>query len=239
MDVTTVVAAIALLMIGVERIWPGSHLPVRDGFWMRAWVASAVQAGCVFMAGALWDGPMQAHRHRALDGLGVIGGAAVGYLVVTFVYYFWHRARHASPLLWRLFHQLHHSPARIEVVTSFYKHPLEMLINGVLSSAILYLGCGLGPEAASLAVLATGLAELFYHWNVRTPYWLGYLVQRPESHRVHHERGRHGGNFSDLPLWDMLFGTFHNPRPGHVVECGFEPARERRLVAMLAGRRVS
>ena len=56
--------------------------------------------------------------------------------------------------------------------------------------------------------LLTGIAELFYHWNVRTPHWLGYFVQRPESHCVHHQRGRHRNNYSDLPLWDIAFGTF-------------------------------
>jgi hypothetical protein len=28
---------------------------------------------------------------------------------------------------WLIFHQLHHSPSRIEAVTSFYKHPIEIL----------------------------------------------------------------------------------------------------------------
>ncbi|MBK9657441.1 MAG: sterol desaturase family protein [Rhodanobacteraceae bacterium] len=48
-------------------------------------------------------------------------------------------ARHQIPLLWRYLHRVHHSPARIEVLTSFYKHPLEILLNGVLMSSILYV----------------------------------------------------------------------------------------------------
>ena len=31
----------------------------------------------------------------------------------------------------------------------------------------------------------------FQHANIRTPRWLGYLVQRPESHSLHHARGVH------------------------------------------------
>ena len=58
--------------------------------------------------------------------LGRTGGAIVGYLVITFVYYWWHRARHEVPILWRCFHQVHHSPQRIEIITSFYKHPVEI-----------------------------------------------------------------------------------------------------------------
>jgi len=46
----------------------------------------------------------------------------------------WHRARHESDFLWRWLHQVHHSPVRIEIMTTFYKHPVEQLVNGVLSS---------------------------------------------------------------------------------------------------------
>jgi sterol desaturase/sphingolipid hydroxylase (fatty acid hydroxylase superfamily) len=95
-----------------------------------------------------------------------------------------------------------------------------LLANSVLSSAILYLMVGLGPQAAAQTVLITGLAELFYHWNVKTPYWLGFIVQRPESHCLHHQEGVHGFNYSDLPVWDMLFGTFRNPRQWR-ARCGF------------------
>ena len=65
---------------------------------------------------------------------------------VTFIYYWWHRSRHEATFLWRWFHQFHHSPQRIEIITSFYKHPLELIANGILSSAILYGLVGLGRE---------------------------------------------------------------------------------------------
>jgi sterol desaturase/sphingolipid hydroxylase (fatty acid hydroxylase superfamily) len=133
-----------------------------------------------------------------------------------------------------MFHQIHHSAQRIEIVTSFYKHPSEILANGLLSSVILYWVAGLGPEAASGAVLLTGLAELVYHWNVSTPHWLGYLFQRPESHCLHHQEGIHSYNYSDLPVWDMLFGTFRNPRQ-FTSRCGLGSEAEHRLGDMLLG----
>lgn len=37
-------------------------------------------------------------------------------------------------------------------------------------------------------------------------------MQRPESHSYHHARGIHRDNYADLPVFDILFGTFHNPR---------------------------
>lgn len=226
MESVLVVAAVAAVMFAVERAAPGRLWPRVRGWWWRALLFNALQIGIVRVTGLLVDPYLAPLRPWSLDALGVYGGGAVGYVVVTFVYYWWHRARHASPFLWRWLHQLHHSPKRIEVVTSFYKHPLELLANGVLTSAIVYLVVGLGPDAASLTVALTGLAELVYHWNVRTPYWLGFVIQRPESHCIHHEDGVHHYNFGDLPLWDLMFGTLRNPRAWD-GRCGLGDAEER------------
>ncbi|HJL19615.1 MAG TPA: sterol desaturase family protein [Sandaracinaceae bacterium LLY-WYZ-13_1] len=231
--VPLIVLVCALAMMGVELVRPGRRWPRVAGWWGRAIVLNATQAAMVFVTGWLVDDWMRAHRPWSADGLGPWLGALLGYLVITFVYYWWHRARHALPGLWRWVHQVHHSPQRLEILTSFYKHPLEMALNGVLSSAALYLVVGLGAEAALYAVLLTGLAELFYHWNVSTPRWLGYLVQRPEMHQLHHARGAHAFNYADLPLWDLLFGTFRNPTR-FTGRCGFD--REGALGPMLAGR---
>ena len=232
------VLATAVLLIAVETLGRGRKWPGVRGWWARAIALNGVQVGVAFLGSTTWDTWMEGLRPFDADGLGTFGGAAVGYVAITFVYYWWHRARHASPFLWRWFHQVHHSPQRIEILTSFYKHPFEILANGLLSSAILYFLVGLGPEAAALAILATGLAELFYHWNTRTPHWVGYLIQRPESHCVHHEEGLHHFNYGDLPLWDMLFGTFRNPREWN-ARCGVGSEAEHRLGEMLRGVEVS
>ena len=228
------VAVVGLGMLWVEWRRPGRTWPRVASWWPRALALTACQVGAVWLAGTLWDGWMVVHRPWSADALGPVGGALVGYFATTFVYYWWHRWRHEVPSLWRWCHQVHHSPQRIEIITAFYKHPIELVANAVLSSAVLYLGVGLGPAAASGAFLLTGLAELFYHWNVRTPHWLGFVIQRPESHVVHHEAGLHAFNYADLPLWDMLFGTFRNPRRWQ-SRCGFGPEKEPRLLEMLAG----
>jgi sterol desaturase/sphingolipid hydroxylase (fatty acid hydroxylase superfamily) len=231
-----VVSCAAAAMMAVETARGARRWPEVAGWWARATALSAVQTGVVLLAGLTWERWMRAHRVWSADTLGAPWGALLGYVVLTFVYYWWHRARHASDLLWRYLHQVHHSPQRLEVLTSFYKHPLEILANGLLSSSVLFLGLGLDVRAAAGAVALSGLAELVYHWNVRTPHWLGYVFQRPESHCVHHQEGLHAYNYSDLPLWDMLFGTFRNPRRWD-ARCGFGEA-EHRLGEMLRGRAV-
>jgi sterol desaturase/sphingolipid hydroxylase (fatty acid hydroxylase superfamily) len=236
--ITGLVGALAVVMIVVERVKPGRLWPKVPGWWTRALLLDGVQIASVFLAGRTYDAWIGTHRPWSADGLGLWGGAAVGYVVHTFVYYWWHRFRHDVGPLWRWVHQVHHSPQRIEVITSFYKHPIELAINGVLSSVVLYAIVGLGPEAGTLAMVMNGVAELFYHWNVRTPVWLGYLVQRPESHCVHHQEGLHRHNYADLPVFDMMFGTFLNPK-GWAGRCGFGDERSNRLGEMLAGRDVT
>jgi sterol desaturase/sphingolipid hydroxylase (fatty acid hydroxylase superfamily) len=237
-EFTLIVLGLAIVMIAIEPLSSGRRWPRVRGWIPRALALNAAQAAMVFITGMTWDRWFPQLRLWDASGLGLVPGALLGYLVITFVYYWWHRARHEIPFLWRWFHQVHHSPQRIEVITSFYKHPLELLANGALSSFVLYVLVGLDPAAGAIAVAITGVAELFYHWNVRTPYWIGFLIQRPESHCIHHRAGWHRSNFADLPLWDMLFGTFENPRRFDTA-CGFGPAGESKLVPMLLGRDVN
>lgn len=229
-----IVLATAVVMIAYEARKPGRKWPEVRGWWFRAAALNFVQVGVVFLAGNIWDPWFRSVRPWSAEWMGPTWGGLVGYFAITFVYYWWHRFRHSSDFCWRWFHQVHHSPQRIEVITSFYKHPFEIVVNGVLSSLVLYVLVGVNAEGATLAVLLSGLAELFYHWNVTTPYWLGFIFQRPESHCVHHQQGLHKYNYSDLPLWDMLFGTFYNPREWN-EQCGFGEEREQRFGEMLLG----
>ena len=231
-----VVACFFVAMGLVERCQPARLWPARPQWLGRAVLLNGAQVGGVFLATATWDRYLPDLALWSADQLGLWGGALLGYLVITFIYYWWHRARHEVAWLWGILHQIHHSPQRIELLTSFYKHPLEIVANGILSSSILYVLVGTSPTQAGLAVLLTGIAELFYHWNIKTPYWVGFLIQRPESHCIHHQRNKHTNNYSDLPLWDMLFGTFDNPR-AEQFDCGFEGNGELDLLMMLLGRK--
>ncbi len=233
--VAAVVFAFAVLMFCVERLRAAREWPIVPTWWARVIALNGFQVAIVFVVGKLWDPFLDTHRLWNGSELGLNAQVLVGYLAITFIYYWWHRWRHEVPLLWRFVHQVHHSPQRLEIVTSFYKHPLEIALNGLLSSAILFTLVGVSPLAASISVGITGVAELVYHWNVKTPYWLGFIFQRPESHCVHHEQGSHTHNFSDLPLWDILFGTFHNPRKFD-GRCGFAEDAELQLGALLLGR---
>lgn len=173
------------------------------------------------------------HRLLDLSGLGVVGGAIVGYLAVSLVSYVWHRSEHRFNFLWRLFHQLHHSPNRLDISGAAFTHPTEVVVSGLYSIGITVFILGLDPVAAALTGYIGAFYSMFQHWNIRTPRWLGYIIQRPESHCHHHEMGVHAGNYGDLPLWDILFGTFRNPG-SFTGNVGFEGEASRRVGAMLA-----
>ncbi|HEY8009535.1 MAG TPA: sterol desaturase family protein [Rudaea sp.] len=221
-------------MIIVEQIWPARNFPPRRG-WQ--WI------GAAFLVLSLTIGTLLPlylpvdwmAEHRLFDGtrLGVIGGAIAGFVVLEAAVYAWHRSAHTFSPMWRGFHQLHHSPLRVDIAGSMLFHPLETVVYTLIPLAITVLVLGLDPLAAAIVGYVFSLAAFFQHWNVRTPPWMGYILQRPESHCVHHRKGAHYYNFSDLPLWDIVFGTFKNPKK-YMGECGFEGGADARIGAMLA-----
>ena len=238
MESTTIIVLIAgLLMLIAEKLVPRSQFSKPKGWWPRTGLLNLSQAAIVFVAGTYCDPIIQQLALFDLSTYSQSIQIAAGYLLITFVYYWWHRARHQNSFLWRTLHQIHHSTTSLEVAASFYKHPLEMFLNSLLSSFILYTILGLSVEAATSAVLVTGLAELVYHWNIKTPYWLGFIFQRPESHCVHHAEGHHKDNYSDLPLWDILFNTFNNPRIS-TNQCGYKNDGTSAFKLMLRFKRV-
>ena len=213
------IIAIGLLLIILERIIPDQKLPHVKGWWVRVVIVNSLQLGIIVLGAFTWDRWLLNWKLLSINLPPMLGGF-LGYFVVTFVFYWWHRWRHDINILWLLFHQLHHSPNRIETITSFYKHPLEIIFNSIIVGLVNYVLLGLSVESAAWSLFYASLGEYFYHMNIRTPHWVGFFFQRPEMHRIHHQRGKHYQNFADFPLWDMLFGTFRNPREEQFA-CGF------------------
>jgi sterol desaturase/sphingolipid hydroxylase (fatty acid hydroxylase superfamily) len=234
MDTYLIILGIAGAFLTAERLIPGRELPLSRGWHLRAWLLNTAQLGIVVFGGYTWvvwlQGPSLLHLEAT--GLPAMAQGFVCWFVGTFVFYWWHRARHASDLLWRL-HQVHHSASRIETLTSFYKHPLEIAINSVLSSAIIFVLLGAAVEAAAWYSFFAALGEFYYHMNVRTPRWTGWFLQRPEHHSIHHQLGVHHYNYGDITWWDRLFGTFEEAE-GFAPRCGYAGDREQRLAEMLA-----
>jgi len=99
--IPVIVLVAALAMMVVEAMQSGRKWPKVPGWWFRALLLNGVQVGAVWIAGVGWNGWMLRHRPWNADVLGVNGGAIIGYVTITFFYYWWHRWRHQSDFLWR------------------------------------------------------------------------------------------------------------------------------------------
>jgi len=243
MNTTDLIGALVpltyLVMLAIESIWPARVFPQRRG-WRWVGIGFLLLIGVVGTVVPLLIDPEWAAAHRWLDGrgLGIAGGTVVGYFVLSGVMYAYHRSVHTVPLLWRLTHQMHHSPQRVDISGSLVFHPIDMVAQVLLQLFVSVIVLGLDPLAAALTGYVAAFYGMFQHWNVHTPAWLGYLIQRPEAHCEHHRLGVHAWNYGDLPIWDILLGTFNNPR--HFEgECGFASPHDRRLGAMLGLRDVN
>jgi sterol desaturase/sphingolipid hydroxylase (fatty acid hydroxylase superfamily) len=220
-----------------ERLFPGRALPHVRGWHVRALLAF----GAYFLLSSylplLWADTLAPLQLFDLSGWPTLGAAALGLVVYEFGAYAYHRSIHRFDVLWRANHQMHHSAERLDVYGAFWFSPLDM-IGWTLVPSVMLTILGLPPAAATLTILAVTFLSIFQHANLRTPRWLGYIVQRPESHTIHHARGVHAKNYADLPLIDMLFGTFENPR-SYEHATGFWHGASARVLDMLLWRDVS
>jgi len=114
-------------MYMVERLRPARKFPKVKG-WGLAGAGFMVLMMSASVVTPLLLPVEWLAAHRWIDGtrLGIVGGTIVGYLAVSLAAFLWHRAEHGVPILWRAFHQLHHSPTRLDIPGSVYFHPLDV-----------------------------------------------------------------------------------------------------------------
>jgi sterol desaturase/sphingolipid hydroxylase (fatty acid hydroxylase superfamily) len=163
--------------------------------------------------------------------------APLAFALADAIGWFTHHAIHRVRPLWRWMHQLHHSPERVDVAGALYLHPLDAT-RQIVTLAVAAGALGLSRGAAALVAYLWIAAQLFVHANLRTPQRLGWIIQRPEAHAVHHARGLHAYNYGLLTIWDRMFGTLRNPRTYGNDAAGFWDGSSRHVLAMLVGREV-
>jgi sterol desaturase/sphingolipid hydroxylase (fatty acid hydroxylase superfamily) len=225
-----------VLALVLERLFRAQNLP-KVRFWLvKGIVFFVLTAGVNAVVPMLVAWLVGRHAPLHLAGIGFLPGVLVAFLVGDAAGYAVHRFMHSVPFVWRWTHQMHHSAERMDLAGLSYSHPIDMLLTfGLPGLAVGPLGLGSGALAA--AGFVNFLYAVFQHSNVRTPHWLGYILQRPEMHALHHQRGVHAYNYGNLPLWDALCGTYRNPKT-FPDAYGFWPGASKRLGAMLLGRDV-
>ncbi|MEQ8747502.1 sterol desaturase family protein [Pyruvatibacter sp.] len=149
-------------------------------------------------------------------------------LLKDFFRYWYHRALHEVPFLWR-FHAAHHSVERLYWLNGIRSHPIEVIGQALLFAVPLAL---LQPsvEIAVVAVLMQLSIGIFQHANLdlKLGFW-EYIFSIGDNHRYHHYPDKQVGDSNyggEFIVWDILFGTFHKvngERPQDKIGIGTAP----------------
>lgn len=158
-------------------------------------------------------------------------GLLITYLLVDdFMQYWYHRAAHQLPFLWKL-HRPHHQAEEMGFFVSYRNAALYYLVmpNIWWVGIMTFLGGGLvvaiGLVLKQLIIISSH-STMVYDKYLYGPKWLAPLAfvwERifitPAFHHAHHGKtqldgiSEPNGNFGNMfSLWDQLFGTAHYTR---------------------------
>jgi sterol desaturase/sphingolipid hydroxylase (fatty acid hydroxylase superfamily) len=166
-------------------------------------------------------------------------GLVFDLLVLDFWIYWWHRANHRVPFLWR-FHEVHHLDQFLDVTTAVRFHLGEVLLSAIVRGAIIII---LAVPSMSVVIFETALllATMFHHSNMKLPAGLeralSWLVVTPSIHWVHHHALRRDtdSNYATvLSIWDKLFASRSPTKRSPDLEIGVEGESEEPFLSLVS-----
>ena len=133
--------------------------------------------------------------------------------LTDFVQYWFHRAFHQVPFLWR-FHAVHHSAKTMDWLAGSRMHIAEIIGLRGLTIIPMYV-LGFAESALHIYIFLVYLNATFIHANVRfNVEWLKPFIVTPRFHHWHHgiEKEAINVNYAIHFSWlDRLFGTYYMP----------------------------
>ena len=134
-------------------------------------------------------------------------------LVVDLATYWVHRTFHQVPWLWS-FHAIHHSSQHLDWLAGSRMHVVDVLVTRSAAFLPVFV-LGFDAQALYAYLVFVSFHAVFIHANVRWRFpYLRWVIATPQYHHWHHTSDEEGldKNFAGfLPLWDVLFGTAHQP----------------------------
>ena len=163
----------------------------------------------------------------------------LAFLLMDLTFYWWHRANHRIPLLWR-FHNIHHLDPDLDVSTAFRFHFGELAFSSAFRVAqIGLIGPSLGSYLLYEAVFQAG--TLFHHSNMRLPIraerLLVKFVVTPRMHGIHHSQvpEETNSNYATVfSFWDRLHRTLRLNIPQGEINIGIPGYTEDRDNALVS-----
>jgi sterol desaturase/sphingolipid hydroxylase (fatty acid hydroxylase superfamily) len=165
-------------------------------------------------------------------------GLGLDLLILDCWIYWWHRANHRLPFLWR-FHEVHHLDETLDATSALRFHFGEVVMSSLVRAALIWV---MDMPITSVVVFETLLALLtmFHHSNLRLPVKLegalSQVIVTPSIHWVHHHaiRADTDSNYAaGLSVWDRLFGSRSSTRRSADMPIGVEGRRDRSLGGLL------
>ena len=257
MSVQSLLSLKALLVGGAfvfflfyERLWPAAESPllVRFGHASRAaWRRLARNLGLFginLMLSPLVVLPITAWAAGFDLGLRPAGwsgwpGLLLDVLLLDFWIYWWHRANHEIPLLWR-FHQVHHLDELLDSTSAVRFHFGEVLLSALVRALVIVV-LALPLTSVLLFEVLLLIGTIFHHSDARLPPRLEGALARviitPSIHWVHHHalRADTDSNYGTIfSFWDPLFRSKSRTRRWLTMPIGVEGRRERPLLRLIA-----
>lgn len=234
----------AAVFAPLERLFPARLQPALRRGWSLD--VAYYMLGCFVghASDALCVGAMLLIRQGLGLNFGRLAAGQPGWLqfleiIVTadFLAYWFHRALHQVPILWRL-HRVHHTSERMDWLANVRLHPIDKVLGDCFQFIpIFLLGFANGPLLAYTIFL--GFQGFLNHSNIRLNFGpLRWIVTNPEFHHWHHcnEPGYLNLNFAPhLVIFDRLFGTAYiPPYPAEPISFGIPDPLPERLWSQLA-----
>jgi ornithine lipid hydroxylase len=146
-------------------------------------------------------------------------------LLGDFLEYWYHRLAHTVAWLWPA-HAIHHTPIRLNALKGPRHHVVYFLGRGIFVWAPL-LVIGVPPRLVAWQFVAVVLVGTLAHANIafRIPAFVHRVFVTPDVHRIHHSIDVRQGNsnYSTVfPIWDLLFGSYTDPRWAKARETGIQ-----------------
>ena len=162
-----------------------------------------------------------------------VAAGVLGFLLMDWAIYVWHRLNHRVPWLWR-FHLVHHTDLDLDVTTAFRFHVGELLL-AVGWRTLQIVAIGASPVLVVTYEVAMQTATAFQHSNVRLPRGLeralNLVVVTPRMHGIHHSvvEPQTNSNWSVIfTWWDRLHRTLRLDIPQETLTIGLPAWRDPR-----------
>ncbi len=130
------------------------------------------------------------------------------------VQYWFHRAFHEIPWLWR-FHAVHHSAKTMDWIAGSRMHLVEVILLRAFTTMPMYV-MGFQEPALYAYIFFVYLISVFVHSNLRFNFGIWeHIIATPRFHHWHHgiEKEAINVNYAvHFPIIDWMFRTHHLPK---------------------------